>query len=107
MAVDADGSPILIPVKVLKQVSGESIEPEECRAVLGKQIFEAVYGLYMEWHTVSSTDCPLLELCQAWTVGGMHRVLDGIHGPGTLDDIDAGLGIGHAVLVFHGVPFQE
>jgi hypothetical protein len=37
----------------------------------------------------------------------MHRVLDGIHGPGTLDDIDAGLGIGHAVLVFHGVPFQE
>ena len=65
MAVDADGSPILIPVKVLKQVSGESIEPEECRAVLGKQIFEAVYGLYMEWHTVSSTDCQLLELCQA------------------------------------------
>lgn len=65
MAVDADGSPILIPVKVLKQVSGESIEPEECRAVLGKQTFEAVYGLYMEWHTVSSTGCPLLELCQA------------------------------------------
>ena len=64
MAVDADGSPILIPVKVLKQVSGESIEPEECRAVLGKQIFEAVYGLYMEWLTVSSTDCPLLERCQ-------------------------------------------
>ena len=45
MAVDADGSPILIPVKVLKQVSGESIEPEECRAVLGKQTFETVYGL--------------------------------------------------------------
>ena len=64
MAVDADGSPILMPVKVLKQISGESIEPEECRAVLGKQTFEIVYGLYIEWHTVSSTDCPLLELCQ-------------------------------------------
>ena len=40
MAVDADGSPILMPAKVLKQISGESIEPEECRAVLGKQTFE-------------------------------------------------------------------
>ena len=59
MAVDADGSPILMPAKVLKQISGESIEPEECRAVLGKQTFETVYGLYIEWHTKSSTDCPL------------------------------------------------
>ena len=54
MAVDADGS----------HVAHESIEPEECRAVLGKQTFETVYGLYIEWHTISSTDCPLLELCQ-------------------------------------------
>lgn len=63
MAVDADGSPILMPVNVLRQLSGESIEPEECRAVLGKQIFESVYGLYIEWHTISS-GCPLPELCQ-------------------------------------------
>ena len=56
MAVDADGSPIFMPVKVLKQISGEPIEPEECRAVLGKQTFETIYGLYIEWHTVSSTD---------------------------------------------------
>ena len=39
-------------------------------------------------------------------IGGMHRVLDGVHGTGALHDIDAGLGIGHAVLVFHGVPFS-
>ena len=65
MAVDADGSPIVEGADFIIGVSGESIEPEECRAVLGKQTFEAVYGLYMEWHTVSSTGCPLLELCQA------------------------------------------
>ena len=63
MAVDADGSPILMPVNVLRQLSGESIEPEECRAVLGKQAFESVYGLYIECHNISS-ECPLLELCQ-------------------------------------------
>lgn len=63
MAVDADGSPILMPVNVLRQLFGESIEPEECCAVLWKKTFEAVYGLYIEWHTISS-GCPLLELCQ-------------------------------------------
>ena len=63
MAVDADGSPILMPVNILRRLSGESIEPEECRAVLGKQIFESIYGLYIEWHTISSR-CPLSELCQ-------------------------------------------
>ena len=36
----------------------------------------------------------------------MHRVLDGVHGAGALHDVDAGLGVGHAVLVFHGVPFN-
>lgn len=64
MAVDADGSPVLMPVKALQQLSGESIEPEECQTVIGIRTFENVYGLYIEWHTVSSTDCPLLELCQ-------------------------------------------
>lgn len=63
MAVDADGSPIFMPVNIMRQLSGESIEPEECQAVLGKKAFEAVCGLYIEWHTISS-GCPLLELCQ-------------------------------------------
>lgn len=65
MAVDADGSPILMPAKLLQKLSGESIEPEGCQAVIGKRAFESVYGLYIEWHTVSSTGCPLLELCRA------------------------------------------
>ena len=43
MTADADGSPILIPAKIMKHLSGESIEPEECKTVLGKQTFEAVY----------------------------------------------------------------
>ena len=64
MAVDADGSPIFMPVNILRQMSGESIEPEECRAVLGKKTFEVVYGLYIEWHTISSSGCSLQELCQ-------------------------------------------
>lgn len=64
MVVDADGSPILMPANILRQLSGEPIEPEECSGVLGKKTFEAVYGLYIEWHTIPSTGCPLLELCR-------------------------------------------
>lgn len=64
MAIDADGTPILIPAEFLQKSSGEAIEPEECRAVFNKQAFEAVYGLYIEWHTVSSADCSLVELYQ-------------------------------------------
>lgn len=62
LTIDADGTPILMPVRILQQSSGESIEPEECQTVLSKQAFEAIYGLYIEWHTISSADCPLLEL---------------------------------------------
>lgn len=64
MTVDADGSAILIPAKIMKHLSGESIESGECRTVISKQTFEAVYSLYIEWHTLSSINCPLLELSQ-------------------------------------------
>lgn len=63
MAVDAEGAPILVPIKVFQQLCGESIESEGCRAILKKQTIECIYGLYMEWHIVDSAACPLLELC--------------------------------------------
>ena len=63
MAIDADGSPIFIPVEALRKLSGESVEPEECRITLNKHTFEAIYALYVEWHTVSSESCSLMQLC--------------------------------------------
>ncbi|MCM1214946.1 MAG: hypothetical protein NC331_06505 [Lachnospiraceae bacterium] len=64
LAVDADGTPLLMPADKLQLLTGESIEPEGCRAVLNKQAFETVYSLYIEWHTTFSTGCPLLQLYQ-------------------------------------------
>ncbi len=61
---DADGLPILFPAKTLERITGESVESEECRAVIGKQTFEAVYSLYIEWHVTISGDCSLRQLCQ-------------------------------------------
>lgn len=64
MAAAADGAPILMPVRYFRLLTGEPVEPEECRGILTQQAFEAVYSLYIEWHTLSSRDCVLKQLCQ-------------------------------------------
>lgn len=64
MVADAEGIPILMPVEHIRQLTGESISRKECRSALETQAFEAAYSLYIEWHTISSRDCPLRQLCQ-------------------------------------------
>ena len=32
--------------------------------MMEKQVFETLYSLYIEWHTVSQNECPLLQLSQ-------------------------------------------
>lgn len=64
MTPDADGRPILMPADVMRSLTGEDIEPEGCLGTMEKQKFETLYSLYIEWHTISQTDCPLLQLCQ-------------------------------------------
>lgn len=64
MVADAEGIPILMPVEHVRRLTGESISREECRSALGMPAFEAAYSLYIEWHTISSRDCPLRQLCQ-------------------------------------------
>lgn len=63
IAIDADGSPIFMPVETLRNLSGESIDPEECCITLSKHTFEAAYALYVEWHAVSAESCSLRQLC--------------------------------------------
>lgn len=59
---DAQGIPLFMSVEELKHLTGESIEPEECRACIGRQAFESVYALYLEWHTVSDQACPVIQI---------------------------------------------
>ena len=69
MAIDADGSPIFISVETLRNLSGESIDPEECCITLNKHTFEAAYAQYVEWHTICSDGCSLKQLCEATKSG--------------------------------------
>lgn len=64
MTATADGTPLLMPVRYFRMLTGESVEPEECQGILKCQAFEAVYSLYIEWHNTSSRECQLRQLCQ-------------------------------------------
>ena len=64
MAAAADGSLIVMPVEIVRQFTGESIEPSECRGTLLRKTFEAVFSQYIEWHTLSDSGCPILQLYQ-------------------------------------------
>ena len=56
-----------MPVALMRSLSGEDIEPGDCLGTMEKQKFETLYSLYIEWHTVSQTDCPLRQLLEAQT----------------------------------------
>lgn len=62
LAMDTGGRPILMPVELLRKVSDESIDVDECIATLGRGGFEALYGRLIEWTASSPDACPLLEL---------------------------------------------
>ena len=61
-AADADGKPVLIPVCTFQTFAGVSIDADECKATLSRQAFESAYSLYIEWHTITETSCPLWQL---------------------------------------------
>lgn len=67
MAVDADGHPLLLSVETLRSMTGEDIEPGDCLGAIDKQKFGTLFSLYIEWHTVSQADCPLLQILEAQT----------------------------------------
>lgn len=64
LAADADGSLIIISIENVRQFTGETVEPSECRGTLPRKMFEAVFSQYIEWHTTSDSDCSIRQLCQ-------------------------------------------
>ncbi len=78
LASNADGCPLLMPVKRFREATGESISLEECCSVLEIQAFESAYSLYIEWHTLSPYDCPLKQLCQLSDVSCKATAKDAI-----------------------------
>ncbi len=64
LAADAEGLPILMPVDFFKRLTGEDVEAEGCKGRLRLKAFQSAFSSYIEWHTDSASECPLLQLCQ-------------------------------------------
>ena len=63
LTADDNGTLLLIPVSFFRQLTGETMDPDECIGILTRSTFEKVYRLYIEWNTISSSDCSLKQLC--------------------------------------------
>lgn len=62
--IDADGSPLIIPVPIFQKMTGELIDESECIGVLDKTAFDCLYQMWLVWHTDSTDRCSILELLQ-------------------------------------------
>ena len=63
LTADDNGTLLLIPVNYFCQLTGETVDSDECIGILTRSTFEKVYRLYIEWNTISSSDCSLQQLC--------------------------------------------
>ncbi len=59
LTADEEGRPILIGTEQFATITGEQIDPMECKGFLYRHVLQGVYALYFEWHTVTDEDCPL------------------------------------------------
>ncbi len=62
LIADAEGLPLLMPLKCFRELTGESVEPAECSGTLSTRAFRSVYSVYLEWHTASDRECPICQL---------------------------------------------
>lgn len=60
---DDNGILLLMPVRYFEQITGDSVDANECIGILTRNTFEKVYHLYIEWNTVSTKECALKQLC--------------------------------------------
>ena len=61
IAFDRDARPILMTAEALRELSGEGIEPEECRAAIDYAAFRDIFRQYFLWHAASDEIGPLVE----------------------------------------------
>lgn len=64
-AADADGSPILMPVPVLRACGAPPVDKYECAGCLERSAFIAAYRRFLDWQTDTDGDCALRRLLES------------------------------------------
>lgn len=63
MTADRDGTPVLMEMGMFCRLTGQSIDPEECRSIMAQNVFEDIYAQYLLWRLPSAQEHSLRALC--------------------------------------------
>lgn len=64
LAADADAAPILFPILLFQELTGEVVDKVECVGTLNRQAFESLYHKWLFWHTENKQQCSILQTLQ-------------------------------------------
>ena len=64
MAADREGRPVLMGLGELCELSGERIDPSECRGQLEEGAFQDIFAQYLLWQLPSADEHPARALCR-------------------------------------------
>lgn len=62
LAPNTEGKPVLMAVRQFQRLSGEIIDPEECRGRLDRKAFEDIFRGYLLWALPDASPCVLRRL---------------------------------------------
>ncbi len=57
LTANSDGKPILYPILLLHELTGEEILKDECAGILSLQAFSSLYSMRLLWDADSGSQC--------------------------------------------------
>lgn len=61
MAMDRDGRPVFLDANEFRELTGEQVDPAECRGRLTQDAFTDIFAQYLIWHCFDSSPEHLRE----------------------------------------------
>lgn len=72
LSANTDGVPILFPLPLFEELTGETVDKDECAGVLTRQAFEALYHMWLIWNTKTKDHCSIKQVLQNTKLSGTH-----------------------------------
>lgn len=62
LTTDTDGTPLLISVQDFESSLNETIDKNECAAVITREAFETLFNRLLVWNITNTKDCSIVQL---------------------------------------------
>jgi hypothetical protein len=59
---DYNGKPIILSADMIQRITGRTVDKEECQMVIGRQKFESIYALWLDWNINSTKECTISQI---------------------------------------------